>query len=106
MNTPTEVPGTRSRNKIYDMDDESGKKSTATGFEESQTQTPTSGNEKEVAICCICKKQIYGMSIICQFCGHVFHIKHYIDWFNEHKECPVIGCQHCCNHSQMTEQLL
>lgn len=105
MNTPIEVPGTRSRNKNYEVDDETGKKS-STCYEDSQSQTPVAGNDKEIVVCCICKKPIYGVSIICQLCHHVFHIKHYIDWFNEYKECPVIGCQHYCNHSQTIEQLL
>merc|ERR1719470_429898 len=33
----------------------------------------------------------------CQNCRHGGHASHLTEWFMEHVECPVTGCNCCCN---------
>ena len=104
MNTPIEVTATRSRHKT-DIDEDSLRRSIASSTID---ETPNSPYAHEVnTVCCaVCKKPIRGLFIICQFCNHAFHMKHYIKWFEEKEECPVNECHHYCNHSLSTDQLL
>ena len=60
----------------------------------------------KILICAICKNPICGMMVICQCCQHAFHQNHYVEWFNKNEKCPIIGCNHFCNHSQKTDFLM
>lgn len=105
MNTPIEVMATRSRHK-NDMDEDSLRRSIASNSTVDETPSSLSAVEANDVWCAVCKKPIRGLFIICQFCNHAFHMKHYIEWFEEKEECPVNGCHHYCNHSLSTDQLL
>ena len=46
--------------------------------------------------CCVCRKQVRGMWITCDGCGHGGHVKHIDKWLDDHSVCPVPGCGHQC----------
>ena len=56
-------------------------------------------------LCSVCHNPIYGLFAVCQFCQHMFHVQHYLAWFEDHDCCPVIGCGHYCNHNSSTDSI-
>jgi WD40 repeat protein len=46
--------------------------------------------------CSVCRKQVKGMWITCEGCGHGGHLKHMDRWFDLHSICPVPNCGHQC----------
>ena len=106
MNTPMETTVPRSRHKNDELDDSLRRSGVASSAFDDITPISPRVGEMNQLYCALCKKQIYGLFIICQFCNHAFHVDHYIQWFEEKEECPVRGCQHYCNHSLSTEKVL
>lgn len=109
METPTTLDETRetvrySRNKGNgDVDNRSG---VPTSAESSQISSPWDNEENpSITLCSVCQLPIQGLFIACLNCQHVFHLNHFLKWFEENEECPVLDCRCCCNHSMSVSDL-
>lgn len=45
--------------------------------------------------CAICGKEVKGIFVACQTCGHGGHPAHVREWFSKEQKCPA-GCGHVC----------
>lgn len=109
METPVVTDDTRetvrnNRNKGNgDLDRWNGIRTSA---ENSQYSTPQE-NEETISItqCSVCHLPIRGLFITCLNCQHVFHLNHFLKWFEENEECPILDCRCCCNHCMSVNDL-
>ena len=109
VETPTVLDETRetvrnSRNKGNgDSDKRNGARPSA---ESSQISSPWDNEESpSVTPCSVCHLPIQGLFITCLSCRHVFHLNHFLKWFEENEECPILDCRCCCNHCMSDNDL-
>lgn len=98
------TPGNQrsSRNRSGEDEDATpyGKRGGSKSAAESAPSSSEGVETQRLPLCSICHEPLQGLFVVCQFCRHVFHVGHYREWFAVNEKCPVVGCEHCCNHSQ------